>query len=340
MKQKTSYIGMIGAMMAFIIMGATFSSCIYDDTDDCRTELRIRFKYDYNMKFADAFAHEVKTVHLYAYDESGKLALEKTATVSGEGYTMNVNELKTDTKYNFVVWAEGENRGDSYDFGSSATETGLTAKVKRTDAKVTTDLTPLFHGRVTGASFAAKYGTTQTVDIPLVKDTKNIKLVLQEQDGTKQLDPNDFIMEITDDNGFLNYDNSLLSDETLSYSPWSVTAGQAGADNGVSTKAARETVLSVIVSEFTTNRLVADGHKPRLTVWNKNKTDKPVFSIPLIDYILLVKGNYNRDMSDQEYIDRQDTYDMVFIIDNGHWLSSYIYINSWRVVPPQNEDMK
>ena len=74
------------------------------------------------------------------------------------------------------------------------------------------------------------------------------------------------------------------------------------------------------------------SHNPRLTVTNSH-TDEIVFSIPLKDYCLMVKGFYNRDMADQEYLDRQDEYNMVFFLDDGmRWISSYIYINSWKVV--------
>ena len=60
---------------------------------------------------------------------------------------------------------------------------------------------------------------------------------------------------------------------------------------------------------------------------------KTVLSIPLIYYVLLVKGNYNRSMSDQEYLDRQDEYNMTFFLqDDGSWLAASIIINSWRVV--------
>ena len=58
-----------------------------------------------------------------------------------------------------------------------------------------------------------------------------------------------------------------------------------------------------------------------------------VSNIPLIDYALMVKGNYNKSMSDQEYLDRQDSYDLVFFIDENHkWQSASVIINSWRVV--------
>ena len=95
-------------------------------------------------------------------------------------------------------------------------------------------------------------------------------------------------------------------------------------------------IFSAAIAELTVPRLVK-GQKTQLTVTNK-ETGKPVFSIPLIDYALLVKGFYNRDMNDQEYLDRQDVYDMVFFLDKGdRWLDAYIYINSWKVVLQNNE---
>ena len=63
-----------------------------------------------------------------------------------------------------------------------------------------------------------------------------------------------------------------------------------------------------------------------------NDKGEKVLSIPLIDYALLVKGHYNRNMDNQEYLDRQDEYNMTFFLDEGEWMSSVILINSWRVV--------
>lgn len=52
-----------------------------------------------------------------------------------------------------------------------------------------------------------------------------------------------------------------------------------------------------------------------------------VFNIPLIDYALLVKGNYNKTMTDQEYLDRQDDYNFIFFVDDRlNWLNANIYI--------------
>ena len=64
-----------------------------------------------------------------------------------------------------------------------------------------------------------------------------------------------------------------------------------------------------------------------------SRTEVSIINIPLIDYALMVKGNYNKSMSDQEYLDRQDSYDLVFFIDENHkWQAASVFINSWRVV--------
>ena len=67
-------------------------------------------------------------------------------------------------------------------------------------------------------------------------------------------------------------------------------------------------------------------------VIRNRETGEDVFRIPVADYALLVKGYYREKMGDQEYLDRQDEYTMTFFLDGGEWVSSVIYINSWKVV--------
>lgn len=84
---------------------------------------------------------------------------------------------------------------------------------------------------------------------------------------------------------------------------------------------------------------VPDESKPRLTVRNR-ETGETVLSVPYIEYCLMVKGRYEdtddwyeQPMSDQEYLDRQDEYNMTFFLDpDDRWIDQYIYINSWHLV--------
>ena len=90
---------------------------IYDDEGDCSTQYSVQFVYDRNMNFADGFAHAVKRVTLYAFDESGRLVYEKTeagSALSQAGYRMNLNDIEPGT-YDFLA-----ERVPYYDGGSDS----------------------------------------------------------------------------------------------------------------------------------------------------------------------------------------------------------------------------
>ena len=172
----------------------------------------------------------------------------------------------------------------------------------------------------------------QELTIPLVKNTNNVRIVLQHLSGSP-VEVDKFTFTITDENGWMDYDNSLLQDEKLTYYAWRTDDGIAEL-NADGSRA--QTSIGVAIAELTVGRLVLENN-PILTITN-DKGEK-VLSIPLIDYALLVKGHYNRDMDNQEYLDRQDEYNMTFFLDeNDHWVDSYIIINSWKVVL-NNEDL-
>jgi len=199
---------------------------------------------------------------------------------------------------------------------------------KRSDgtAIINEDLKPLWHGEVTQHSFTSRAAMVQELTIPLVKNTNNVRIVLQHLSGSP-VEVDKFTFTITDENGWMDYDNSLLEDEKLTYYAWRTDDGVAELNPDGSRA---QTSIGVAIAELTVGRLVMENN-PVLTITN-DKGEK-VLSIPLIDYALLVKGYYNRDMDNQEYLDRQDEYNMTFFLDeNDHWVDSYIIINSWKVV--------
>jgi hypothetical protein len=124
------------------------------------------------------------------------------------------------------------------------------------------------------------------------------------------------------------YDNKILTDDELSYKPYSTAQGSV--DMTKATRASSDKA-NIVRAEFSFGRMMID-HDARLIVKNK-LTGTEVFSIPLIDYVLLVKSNYKSHWGDQEFLDRQDEYNMTFFLDEaGRWISSSIVVNSWRVV--------
>ena len=315
-------------------MASCESGLIFEGEGDCGVYYRIRFKYDYNIKFADAFAHEVNSIALYVFDENDILVQEiattdKAALASG---TFEIPLELLPGQYTLLAWG-GLMDEESFDL-LPTTVVGLTTlqemqvKMHRQhndagEAGVSEDLLPLYHG--TMKLNVIDYPGTYTETMSLMKNTNTIRILLHEMSG-HDVDADKFIFEINDSNGLYDWDNTLLSDELITYSAWHQSTGSADMEDY--TRAV--TSVNVALAELTIGRMRA-GHSPVLHIKNR-ATGEDVFRIPLADYALLVKGNYRKEMGDQEYLDRQDEYTMTFFLDEGEWVSSVIYINSWRVV--------
>lgn len=324
-----------------LLAGMAYTSCdsvIYDEEGDCEAYYHIRFKYDRNMKFADAFGNEVTSVTLYAFDKNGVLAAKKTETgevLAHEDYYMTLEV--TPGEYELLAWC-GLGNGESFKVPDAVEgKTTITEMKCRMNYELSSagdegavdeDLKPLFHGKA--RVILKDEAGVQEETISLTKNTNVVRVVLQHLSG-EDVDPSKFRFEITADNGYMDYDNSLIDNVLLRYSPWSVSAGSSDIDADIYGDARSGQKVNVAVAEMTVGRLMADK-KPVLAIYNVEKGTK-VLSIPIVDYALLVKGNYNNKMTDQEYLDRQDEYNMVFFLDeSGRWASSMIYVNSWMVV--------
>lgn len=331
-------------MLAAMVMVFSTISCndniIFDGEGDCGVYYRIRFKYDYNMKFADAFANEVNSIALFVFDQEGLLvkSVESFDSELMKSGNFEIPLELTPGSYDLVAWG-GLMQQESFELLCKDISVGKTQKEElqvrlnrhydQQRAVVNSDLLPLFHSSM-HLDYTDVPGT-YTETMSLVKDTNVIRVVLQQLSGT-DMDIEKFHFEITDSNGLLDWDNSRLDDEPITYHPWSLETGYAGVEE----LSRATTQVAVAVAELTINRMY-DGESPILAVYNKESGDK-VLQIPVADYALLVKGNYNHEMGSQEYLDRQDEYSMTFFLDeDGEWLSASVIINSWRVVFSDNE---
>ena len=334
--------GILKRVAIGVLVGLMPASCsIMDYEGDCSVNYRARFRYDMHLHYSDAFAHEVESVTLYAFDESGKFVQQFTDSgeaLQQEGYALPF-ELPAGT-YQFVAWCGVENELQSHDVptltpGVSTLEE-LTCSINReydeNRQATVEEIAPVFHAFVPDCTLPDEPGT-HDIDIPLTKDTKTVRIVLQHLSG-EPIDVNQFSFQITDENGLMAHDNTLLDDELLHYQPYYTTSGTADMNSDGSRAT---TAISTALAELTVGRLVKDKDTRTILTVHNDKGET-VLSIPLIDYALLVKGYYNQDLSDQEYLDRQDEYNLTFFLDeNNHWISSSIIINSWRVVLSETE---
>ena len=338
-----SYIRTIGIRTLGWALGCLLlTACdnvIYDYEGDCSVTYRLKFRYDWNMAFADAFAHEVEAVTLYVLDQEGRVIWQKTEegeALAAEYYAMTV-DVEPGT-YDLLAWCGTRERG-SFVVPDTDRKEGLTCTLQRKhdgtgNAYCDQDLDRLFHGYVEGQVFCSQYGV-HTYEVPLMKNTNNIRVVLQHLSG-EPIDKGQFEFSITDDNGSMDWDNVVLPDEPVTFYAWRVDAGTAEFEEEV--PEGTQSSLSTAIAELTVPRLMTDhADRSRLVIRNR-ENGETVVSIPLIDAALLVKGYYNREMSDQEYLDRQDVFSMTFFLDeDDRWMDTYIYINSWKVVLQDTE---
>lgn len=333
--------GIVAALLASCL---TLTSCdlINDETDCFASYNLIKFKYDYNMKFADAFDHEVKQVSLFAFDSNGILC--KKIQIPADELNDN-NEVPLELEpgtYDILAWAGEHDKSFDITTGTVGESTldDFHAYLHRSSENVSEkDIAPLWHKLYRNVELPyASPSKPNHIEIPLVKDTNVVRVVLQHISGDP-VDHKQFNYSITDDNGWLNADNSIRKDNSIIYRPWYLESGfvdintdPTDAPGNPSTANIPDTraLLTGSIAEFTVNRLMAD-HNPILHITKPDGST--VLRINLKDYLIMVKGFYNRDMSDQEYLDRQDEYNLTFFLDEGNrWISAVIIINNWRIV--------
>jgi hypothetical protein len=366
-------------MAIALLSSFTLAGCglVYDDEEDCAevepiepTSYTVRFRYDMNLKFADAFAHEVHAVQLFVMDENDQLIYKDEchdeALLAAEDYEMTIpaEKITPGRSYRLLAWCSGKILNDcscySLDTSGRAAD-GLAVDLEYDEEDqmaVDDDIHNLYHGMEDNVLFPDTPGKHRVATIDLTKDTNRFVIVLQHLSGSV-INTDDFSFRIEANNQRLDewnhivvdgIPNAIDEDDGLTYNveyrPWNVSTasadmeGHISLDDGATEVAtddslSTEGVLNVVVAELTVNRLVTEDD-PRLIVTN-NTTGEVVFDVPVTDYALMVKGRNNQEMSDQEYLDRQDEYNMTFFLDErDQWFSAYIYINSWRVVLNNN----
>lgn len=319
-----------------MLMAAAACEPIYEAEGDCDPAYYLEFVYDMNMDYADAFAAKVPSVSVYAFDAATKELVgvysDQGEALGREGYRM---KLDIDPgAYEFVAWCGlADNEGHFTVPGGvqRLDEIGCTLSREHDAAGrafLEKDLHALFHGKI--AATLPDDSREHTYTVPLIKNTNNINLSLQEISGDP-LDPDRFDIRLTARNGRMAFDNALVEDEEIDFLPYVKRWGTAEVEN---TKADDgETVRhDVIVTEMATSRLVAD-EEPTIEIFD-NEAGEVLYSIPLVKWALMLKSQQYRSMGDQEYLDREDEYNVILYVkaEPDYFMAVGVMINGWRLV--------
>lgn len=223
--------------VSVLAASVALSSCetIYDDLAPCRTEYRMKFLYNRNMKFADAFAGEVESVGLWLFDTAGNMVWsgsESGEALRAEDYAMTLDVAPG--TYDAIAWC-GLAGGDAYylasDKVSRKEDLILGIRRRQTDgaATVDNDLHRLYHGFEHIVLAEPEGGGTVTAEMSLTKNTNAVRIMLQHLDGSP-VRSEDFDFTIEESNAVMNYDNAILGNDPVLYRNWIKTETSAWFD--------------------------------------------------------------------------------------------------------------
>lgn len=326
-KKRNRIFRRVGTACIAVLTAVVFSSCerIYEDLDPCRHGVSLRFVYDYNMLYANAFPKSVDCLTVLIYDEEDRYVDSRVVTgkvLQDESYRLTLDLAEG----NYHVVAYGGLACDKHSFSMvewPVPGTPLQELKTAMDADCLTNPDRKnLHGFYWGELSLATGDDYREGVVPMMKNTNNIRIVLQHMNGDP-VDDQDFEFEITDDNTLFGFDNELIGNGTVAYTPW--TQGQAS--TGV---LGDGKVVVVAYAEFSTSRL-RTKNSPKLRI-RRRSDSRAIVDIPLNNYLLLLKSELYSEMGPQEYLDRESEWALVFFLDpNDYWIRTFIQINDWTV---------
>ena len=319
------------ALIAAPALGLTScDSAIYEDLDPCVSGLEVRFVYDYNMLFANAFPSHVDCLTLFVYDDEYNYVTTMTETserLADENYRMLLDVAPGD--YHLLAYGGMQCDEASFHFnalpseGSKMQSIGVDMNNECIGADPGANLHGLYYGTLDVTVPEPEDLTYSTVTLPMMKDTHNIRILLQHENG--QVDHADFDFRLTGaNNARFDWQNNIVAmPSPFDVMPWTVGNVSAGENTDGS-----EAILAF--AEFSTSRL-APANGMKLVITTPEKED-PVVSIPIVNYLLMLKSELYASMPPQEYLDRESSWSVIFFLDeSNNWLQTKIIVNDWVV---------
>lgn len=348
----------------------TMSSCIKEDMDDCPpaiSKVALQFDYTYNVKQADAFAAEVKNINVYAFDENGKFfdsyieSREKFET----GHTMEITGLK-DGKYTFVCLARDRQvmsraEDDEMEFSFASLTPGVSSIDDLTERMGKDNGEGIKNDKEFAALYTAKTqvdfqrlnqngneGTVVTSTLSLMKCTKTYRIVLLPYENDQaDFKPENFDVRIEGSAAWLDHNGEKVKNEGITYLPYNMER-RANYD-GAHTEVNEEPVDQALIYDLSSSRMferqsdrraVRDGDKnnyddKRIIITDLRDKDNPIelFNHSLPWFLALCGEKVNQNWDDQEYLDREDHYVLMFYVSDkrDYNMITKVNVNGWNV---------
>lgn len=326
-----THVGALCALIAF----TTSCSLVNEDMSECPRGVTVRFVYDYNMERANAFPSQVDCVTLYIFDQSWHL-LEKfsetSEILSNENYRMEIDI--PEGSYHFLALAGNSCEKNSFEvthLQNSDERSSLQMRLPLRENKISDNrLHDLFFGE-TEQIYIPKDQITE-VTIYMIKDTNSVQIALQELEAPYSIDIKDYDFLLEADNELLGYDNATVPMGGMFYHPHTAENRLAGyvSSMGSVVDPDESQMVQVGIAEFNISRLMLENSPNSYIVVRKKGSDEELIRVPMIDYMVMSRhSGHDWIASDQEYLDRQSTWNFMFFLQNGRWIQARVAVNNW-----------
>ena len=309
--------------LLYIVCLMILSSCtwVQDDTDDCPYGFWLKLHYTYNMLDVDAAPKYLNDATVNVYDSEGHFVKAVYATQSellANDYKVRIDDLP-EGDYQFVVWSGVDE--SAYALNSTQEVDSFRLALNNNGKMSNTILPPLYHGYLSTVHYSDDYTVKE---VGMAKNTNHLNCLIASVDNTVVLDPNEYTLKLESDNGVMDAHNNLVSDKSTVYLPY--TAKQVTIEDPDYGN------LDGLEYNISTLRLIAD-RKNRI-ILQKNSTSQILFNVDFCEYIGKVGyyyTNLGRELTLQEYLDRQDLYTVVFFLSHDLDELLQLQVNTWRL---------
>ena len=293
------------------VMALMSCSWVKDDNDDCPDGFWLKLQYNYNILDVDAASRYLKDAYVYVYDNDGNFVKRIYATG---------DDLKA---YDYRIRLDGLTEGDSNQYtlvGETQTKDDFRLSLIGNGSSYSGELPPIYYGVLRNIHYDSSYSVTP---IPMMKDTNLLSCLVVSVDDA-ELSADDYTLKLVTANGVMDADNLIATDSPTTYAPYvSENVTFDDPDYGE---------LKGALYAVSTLRLMEEGDCRIL--FEKKATGETVFNISLPEYIGMIGAlytNLGRELSVQEYLDRQDFYTIVFYLNGDLDQLIQLRVNSWRV---------
>ena len=303
--------------LASIFCVLLLASCTWvnDDIDDCPYGFWLNLHYTKNILDVEAAQKYIKEVSVYVYDAEGNFVMElpPQTDLASNNYRVRVQGLD-EGDYQFVVWSGIGNREYAISGGrSSMNEFRLS--LAEPDSTSQAQLPDLYYGHLPTVHYDDAYAS---YDIDMMKNTNQLACLVVPTSQDIVMDPDDYTMSVVSANGTMDAHNRLVSDKTITYEPFirdsaTINDAEFGELHGL-----RFSIMTLRLKADTDARLIL----------RQKSSGTTIFDVSFPEYIGM---NTGRPLTMQEYLDRQDFYNIVFFLSGDISQLLYLQVNNWRL---------